>query len=67
MGLITVAQQALPGSMGTGLATLGIAVVGLHEIMGPLLFKWGLTRAGEIPVAIAPSESAAITEQAAHS
>ena len=48
IGLATIVQVRFP-VVGTELATLAIALVTLNEIFGPVLFKWGLSRAGEIP------------------
>jgi Kef-type K+ transport system membrane component KefB len=48
IGLATIVADALPG-VGKALATLAIAVVGLNELAGPVIFTWGLKKAGEIP------------------
>jgi Kef-type K+ transport system membrane component KefB len=47
IGLTTIAAEVLPG-VGTGIATLSIAVVGINELVGPILFKTSLGRANEI-------------------
>jgi Kef-type K+ transport system membrane component KefB len=47
IGLATIAAEKLPG-VGDGIAALVIAVIGINELIGPVAFKWGLTRAGEI-------------------
>ncbi|MCC7381728.1 MAG: cation:proton antiporter [Deltaproteobacteria bacterium] len=47
IGLTMLAAERLPG-VGAGLATLSIAVVGINELIGPILFKLGLSRAGEV-------------------
>lgn len=57
IGLATIAGQSL-GPMGTGIATLAIAVVGINELIGPIIFKVGLGRAGEIGKA-APEQAEA--------
>ncbi|HEY1098471.1 MAG TPA: hypothetical protein VGF99_06070 [Myxococcota bacterium] len=48
IGLASLVGDMLPG-VGRGLATLVIAVVGIHELIGPVVFKLGLGRAGELP------------------
>lgn len=48
IGLATIVADALPG-VGKALATLIIAVVGLNELAGPVIFTWGLKKAGELP------------------
>jgi len=55
IGLVTVASEKLPPELGVPLAALGIAVVGLNEMFGPVIFKWGLAKAGEIPAEAPPS------------
>lgn len=47
LGLAAVAREALPAHIGEGMVTLLIAVIGINEMIGPVLFKLGLTRAGE--------------------
>lgn len=47
IGLATIAAQTL-GALGHALATLAIAVVAVNEIVGPVIFKLGLARAGEV-------------------
>lgn len=48
IGLATIVADSLPG-IGKALATLAIAVVGINELVGPVVFTLGLKRAGEIP------------------
>lgn len=48
IGLASLVSDLLPG-VGRSLATLVIAVVGIHELVGPVLFKLGLARARELP------------------
>ena len=48
IGLATIIADALPG-IGPPFASLAIAVVGLNELVGAVLFKFALGRAGEIP------------------
>lgn len=44
IGLGTIAAAAL-GTIGEGIATLIIAVIGINELIGPVAFKIGLSRA----------------------
>lgn len=46
IGLATIVADSLPG-VGKDLSTLAIAVVGLNELVGPVIFSWGLRRAKE--------------------
>lgn len=46
LGLTVVVTRAFP-EFGEGFRTLAIAVVGVNELIGPVLFKLGLDRAGE--------------------
>jgi hypothetical protein len=46
IGLATIVSDLLPG-IGRPLATLVVAVVGVHELIGPVLFKYALSRSGE--------------------
>ena len=48
IGLAAIAKEAIGGELGTGIATLVIAVIGINELIGPVAFKLGLTRAGEV-------------------
>lgn len=48
IGLAMIVYDKLP-SYGPQIATLAISVVTFNEIVGPVLFKWGLSRANEIP------------------
>ena len=47
IGLATIAADGLPG-LGKALATLVIAVVGINELVGPVVFTLGLAKAGEL-------------------
>ena len=49
LGLATIAAAEFPG-WGEQVRTLVIALTGLHVLAGPILFKAGLRRAGEIAV-----------------
>lgn len=46
LGLAVVVAQAFP-SFGAGFQSLAIAMVAINEMVGPVLFKWALDRAGE--------------------
>lgn len=59
IGLASIAADALPG-VGAGLATLTIAVVGINELIGPILFKLALTRAKEIPAVTGGRETSSV-------
>lgn len=48
IGLATLVADRMPG-IGRALATLVIAVVSLNELVGPVVFSFGLRRAGEVP------------------
>jgi len=50
LGIAIAVEAAFP-SFGRGFRSLAIAVVGLNEAVGPILFKLSLTRAGEIGLA----------------
>lgn len=47
IGLAAIAREEL-GAAGAELSTLAIAVIGINELIGPIAFKLGLSRAGEI-------------------
>ncbi len=55
LGLLTLVAQNLPPPLGASMSALGIAVVGINELVGPVLFKWGLARAGEVNAGITPT------------
>ena len=52
LGLASIAKSALPEEVGTGIVTLLIAVIGINELIGPVLFKVGLMKAGEVGAAL---------------
>lgn len=47
IGLASIAAASL-GPAGKEMKALVIAVIGINELMGPLMFKFGLSKAGEI-------------------
>ena len=47
VGLASVVASEFPG-WGTELQTLLIAVIAIHELIGPMLFRRGLARSGEL-------------------
>lgn len=62
IGLATIVSDLLPG-IGRPLATLVVAVVGVHELIGPVLFKFALTRSGEAGAAVSDD---AVSNDPAH-
>ncbi|MFN7131723.1 MAG: cation:proton antiporter [Myxococcales bacterium] len=68
LGMVVVLASAFADSFGPGLSALAIAVVGLNEAAGPVLFKIALDRAGETGKAGhagAPAESQPAAPQSA--
>jgi Kef-type K+ transport system membrane component KefB len=57
IGLATIVADALPG-VGAPFASLVIAAVSINTIAGAVVFKLGLSRAGEVPKDDVPSEPA---------
>ena len=55
LGLAQVARRAFP-EWGVSLETLVVAMIGVHELVGPICFRRALTRAGEITEDIADAE-----------
>lgn len=58
--LIVIVQRAIP-ELDAGFATLAVGVAAMNEVIGPVLFKLGLDRAGESGKALekdAPAEPA---------
>jgi Kef-type K+ transport system membrane component KefB len=47
IGLATVAAEAYP-NRGAQLRTLFLAVMAINQILGPILFKYALSRSGEL-------------------
>jgi Kef-type K+ transport system membrane component KefB len=47
LGLAAIVADRLP-VVGTAMQTLVIGVVAFNESLGPILFRWGLVRAGEV-------------------
>ena len=47
LGMGVVVANAFPNSFGPALQSLTVAVVGINELVGPILFKIALDRAGE--------------------
>ncbi|MHC4975949.1 MAG: cation:proton antiporter [Planctomycetota bacterium] len=47
LALVTLASKALGDSSGEEVFTLVLAAIAIHELVGPILFSIGLTRAGE--------------------
>jgi Kef-type K+ transport system membrane component KefB len=61
LGIALKVDETFP-ALGDGFLSLAIAVVGLNEAVGPVLFKIALSRAGELPKAVIlrPEAAAAI-------
>jgi hypothetical protein len=47
LGLTTIVASEFPG-WGTSVQTLLVAMIALHELVGPMLFRTALAQAGEI-------------------
>jgi hypothetical protein len=59
LGLSVVIARAFP-EFGDNFRSLAIATVAINEMVGPILFKFGLDRAGEThPEAVVPRQSLA--------
>lgn len=54
LGLVVIIERAFP-AFGAELRSLAVATVAINEVGGPLLFKFALDRAGEIPAGPPPS------------
>src|SRR5437879_3312928 len=55
LGLVPVARRAFP-EWGVSLETLAVAMIGVHEVVGPICFRRALRRAGEITEESADAE-----------
>ena len=49
LGLALLIAQNIPGTVGISIKSLIVAVVTLNQILGPVLFRYALQRAKEIP------------------
>ncbi|GAB4337428.1 MAG: cation:proton antiporter [Calditrichia bacterium] len=49
LGLSSLVVLNIPGEMGINIRTLIIAVISINMMMGPVLFRIGLSKAGDIP------------------
>jgi len=47
LGLVTVAERVLP-EVGGAMKTLFLAMIAVHELIGPILFRLALARSGEL-------------------
>ena len=56
LGLAQVARRAFP-EWGVSLETLVVAMIGVHEVVGPICFRRALRRAGEITEDMADAEA----------
>src|SRR5205823_3531553 len=59
LGLAQVARRAFP-EWGVSLETFVVAMIGVHEVVGPICFRRALARAGEITEDIADAEAALV-------
>lgn len=48
LGLVVLIARAFP-QWGAAFATLAVAFIGVHQLAGPVLLRWLLERAGEVP------------------
>jgi Kef-type K+ transport system membrane component KefB len=48
LGFIALIRESLPVPWIDGVAAIALSAVVVNQIVGPALFKWGLTRAGEV-------------------
>lgn len=56
LGLVIILERAFP-AFGGDLRSLGVATVAINEMVGPVLFKLGLDRAGETSQSPEPTRS----------
>ncbi|GBD31458.1 hypothetical protein HRbin33_00410 [bacterium HR33] len=47
LGLALMTRSVFP-AWGAALETLAVAMIAVHELIGPVLLRWGLSRAGEV-------------------
>ncbi|HMZ80719.1 MAG TPA: hypothetical protein PLL06_13535, partial [Acidobacteriota bacterium] len=47
LGLVIIVEQTFPG-WGADLATIIVAMIGIHETLGPLAFRLALSMSGEM-------------------
>ena len=57
LGLVIIMERAFP-AFGADLRSLGVATVAINEMVGPVLFKLGLDRAGETSQSPEPTRAA---------
>lgn len=60
LGLVTVAARVLPEA-GGAMRTLFLAMIAIHEFVGPILFRLALTRSGESHAAAVHHQPAPLT------
>ena len=58
LGMVTIAERAFP-AWGAEMKALFVAMVAVHELVGPVLLQRGLSAAGEAGARDAPEESGA--------
>ncbi len=49
LGLSVIVERDIPGEIGTSIRTIIIASIAINQILGPILFRYALSRTGEIP------------------
>ncbi|MFZ0390242.1 MAG: potassium transporter TrkA, partial [Calditrichia bacterium] len=49
MGLAVLIAQSIPGEIGSSIKSLIIATIAINQIVGPVLCRQALEKAGEIP------------------
>ena len=64
IGLATIVAQAYP-ERGAQIRTLFLAVMAVNQILGPILFRLGLDRGGEITDVAEEAETAIYVEEPA--
>lgn len=58
LGMVTILERSFPG-WGGDLKTLFVAMVAIHELVGPIAWQWALERTGEAGAAETEDESPA--------
>jgi len=54
LGMVSIVSREFP-AWGSDIYTLFLAMVAVHELVGPVLLQWGLARAGEVGARDRPS------------
>jgi Kef-type K+ transport system membrane component KefB len=56
LGLVSIVARKFPG-WGNEVKTIGLAMIALNQLLGPIAFRWALLRSGEARPAPAVRES----------